>query len=336
MIDAYEIGIQLLLQEDVSAGLAVINRGLAEVDKAIAATSAELVGLVREAETATKAVAAAANGRSTPAASSDQKTTEAPGPVAETEAVNTTAPAQVLSSSEMTSAPENRGAEPVAPAAIPMSNPAQDNQPLPRPATREQAVSSGVPVQSDAPANVRRDQRAYEKPAEPEAPTPSVAPAQAAPAVAGSREFPSAPIGEAKVLGQEARRSGPPPSHRVSLTASVSRAQRPATAAPQPDRVQQQSSTDLAAPRERPAAPWSGVDHSGTQAEPTRLHERAAAPQSDGKSQTGSGGGTVMLDGRLVGQWLSEHMGREASRPPSGTSFFDPRQTPAWNVSGAL
>ena len=43
-----------------------------------------------------------------------------------------------------------------------------------------------------------------------------------------------------------------------------------------------------------------------------------------------------MLDGRLVGYWLSEQMARDASRPGGGTTFFDPRQAPAWTPSGVL
>jgi hypothetical protein len=69
----------------------------------------------------------------------------------------------------------------------------------------------------------------------------------------------------------------------------------------------------------------------------TRRADRAIAPQPTPREQGDmGGGGTVMLDGRLVGHWLSEQMARQASRPPGGTTFFDPRQTPAWTPSGAL
>ena len=59
----------------------------------------------------------------------------------------------------------------------------------------------------------------------------------------------------------------------------------------------------------------------------------ATGPESGGN---GTGGGVVMLDGRLVGQWLSERMARDAARPGAGATFFDPRQSPAWTPSGAL
>ena len=67
--------------------------------------------------------------------------------------------------------------------------------------------------------------------------------------------------------------------------------------------------------------------------------EAAWAPQPAGRDGGGSGGhqmGVVQLDGRLVGHWLSEGMAREAGRPGAGTTFFDPRQGPAWTPSGAL
>lgn len=40
--------------------------------------------------------------------------------------------------------------------------------------------------------------------------------------------------------------------------------------------------------------------------------------------------GDVFLDGHRVGRWLSDLLSREALRPPSGGSAFDPRLSPAW------
>src|SRR5437868_12355 len=63
MIDAYEIGVQLALHDGVSAGLEVIGRELAEVDRAVAVTSAGLQQLARTADTAVKTVSAVAGAR---------------------------------------------------------------------------------------------------------------------------------------------------------------------------------------------------------------------------------------------------------------------------------
>lgn len=61
--------------------------------------------------------------------------------------------------------------------------------------------------------------------------------------------------------------------------------------------------------------------------------ERASAPREERDGREG-GGGTVMLDGRLVGQWLVERMARDAGRPGAGMTGFDVRQGPAWVPSG--
>jgi len=45
MTEAYEIGITLALQDGVSDGIAIIRRDLAALDRAIAATSANLAHL---------------------------------------------------------------------------------------------------------------------------------------------------------------------------------------------------------------------------------------------------------------------------------------------------
>lgn len=63
--------------------------------------------------------------------------------------------------------------------------------------------------------------------------------------------------------------------------------------------------------------------------------ERPAAPAASAQDG-GRSGGDVMLDGRLVGHWLADRMGRDAGRPSAGTTHFNPRQAPAWKASGAL
>jgi hypothetical protein len=48
----------------------------------------------------------------------------------------------------------------------------------------------------------------------------------------------------------------------------------------------------------------------------------ATAPLAD----AGGGEGQLMLDGSLLGRWVIDHLSREADRPPSGGTAFDPRQ----------
>jgi len=66
------------------------------------------------------------------------------------------------------------------------------------------------------------------------------------------------------------------------------------------------------------------------------FEQPAVAPQAESGGERDGGPGIVMLDGRLVGQWLTDRMARDAGRPGAGTSFFDPRQAPAWTPSGVL
>ena len=74
-----------------------------------------------------------------------------------------------------------------------------------------------------------------------------------------------------------------------------------------------------------PSAPMAGL-----------FAEQASAPRPDSDGHGDGGGGAVVLDGRMVGQWLSERMARDAARPSAGPTFFDPRQAPAWTPSGVL
>ena len=48
------------------------------------------------------------------------------------------------------------------------------------------------------------------------------------------------------------------------------------------------------------------------------------------RSQSATTGGDVFLDGTRLGHWLSAHLARESSRPPSGSTGFDPRLGISW------
>ena len=60
----------------------------------------------------------------------------------------------------------------------------------------------------------------------------------------------------------------------------------------------------------------------------------AALPPPQGADASPSGG-DVMLDGARVGRWMAAALAEQAARPPSGPTFFDPSQSPAWNPAGA-
>jgi hypothetical protein len=57
---------------------------------------------------------------------------------------------------------------------------------------------------------------------------------------------------------------------------------------------------------------------------------RESTPAPTASAQGGPTGGDVFLDGSRVGTWLADHLAREAGRPQTGATGFDPRLTPAW------
>lgn len=333
MIDAYEIGIQLLLQEDVSAGLAVINRGLADVDRAIAATSVNLAALGQEAERVVKAVSAAVGVKAPQQATAEPKSTASTGDVAASatsknspldqgdpaiDRLRQLGPEASASPSKATVAGDR---EPTQSSRVPSVPERNVEASSPTVAAAREIETPGqqshVPLAkaSDAPPSGRASDATSSL-----GPSPQQSNRELDIAAAGPKQGAAAPNPSLAVMAavRHTRGSGSSPTVRSSpVRAQVA------------DRFQ-------GAQERVAAAPWSTLDRTTQQPTTIRPAERAAAPQSPGRDRTEGGGGTVMLDGRLVGQWLSEHMGREASRPPGGTSFFDARQTPAWTVSGAL
>lgn len=345
MIDAYEIGIQLLLQDDVSAGLVVINQGLAEVDRAIAATSADLAGLVREASQATKAVASATPGRVGSAVLPQSSVVSPAENVGAPGLGRAMGPAPARVASALTAPGEPiRGETVVAPVSLATALPANavERTAVDHPV---EAVAPRSPVSPIAPssevstaARELTPERVASTPSvspEPAVVTPSIRaePQEAIPASTGT-----APGGRPALapLPNVFRETALVSNAPVAMTASVNQSRVAAQTGGGQVALQQAAPQVPSRQRERPVASWGTSAQQGQARREMRPAERAAAPAASARDQGGSSGGSVMLDGRLVGQWLADHMGREASRPPSGTTFFDPRQTPAWNIAGAL
>lgn len=333
MIDAYEIGIHLLLQDDITAGLATINRELAEVDRAISATSAHFTNLINEAARASKAVAAArADGSARPMA--DQPITqEASASPEKASAVKTDAKVDTVSQPII---------ERTTGVSAPVEKPSASSE-VTAPIAPMQATERPLDISTPSPASAAP---AKEVPSQPALIQREVGVDSALPSATFERDFIAPPHGGPAIekIDQTARLSTAPgnqPEPRfgpeVAIIASVHTSRNDGSAAR--SRTSESGHTHLAQPaiRERAAAPWAGINLGVQAGEGSAQWERTAAPigPARGGGDAG-GGGTVMLDGRLVGQWLADHMAHEASRPPGGTSFFDPRQTPAWTVSGAL
>ena len=353
MIDAYEIGIQLALQDGVSAGLETIGRELAEVDRAIAATTAGLQGLTIAAQAASRDAAAAGITRPVvtiahsaaaiqtgPEMTGRQGKQQAPAPGANSSEPKT-------SSAAVATPREGTPASPSFNAAVPQLALTQavasdvtgrvSAPPSPSPSAPSMTVQQRLSI-TQAPTH-----STMMKGLEASLVEPSVAPARLDYNESLARAVP------AGLQGQES--ASPPHSarHEQVITASVSNA----VASPSRASINQSSLSSMRGDRDpvpaQPQAPapeqvqlreaaaaWAGASNSGRV--PTSMANSgiAAAPQPQSRDGGTGMTGTVMLDGRLVGYWLSEQMAREASKPPGGTTFFDPRQSPAWNASGAL
>ena len=340
MIDAYEIGIQLALQDGVSAGLELINRELAEVDKAIAITSAGLTNLSRSAEIATKAISRAVQARvSTSNEALPSVIAKEPDQAGPKQRVPDTAATARVSLSDNKSEARDLPVEQVtsrAVAPLVSAGPTEDARALQSPPSL--SPPSFVARQETASRpSLERDQTAVSSIGSVDQPRPTSPTAS----LGGDRhqERQVRPVYELARPKQGASSPGVPGRNREIITSSIAKivqGPRESFARDQRGREVPRRNEVRTELRHPTVAPWSSTGNEPTIGVGSRPVERAVAPQPASPERSEGSGGTVMLDGRLVGYWLSEQMAQDASRPPSGTSFFDPRQGPAWTASGAL
>jgi hypothetical protein len=338
MEDAYVIGIRLALDNGVSAGVAAIRDDLAKLDRAIAASTANL----RQLQTVASSTTAAALGQAQPTRPPEQKpqsATETPAPPSVPQATHqiTDAPQPIpLATRTSETAPaQHRAQTPsvqteAAPRSIPMPHTTPLLTPKSEAASRELRIASPerVMVTAENPAQ-RSDQPAIL----PLSPSSVSAPPTAAPLT------PSA----ASPRRQEAAQTVQTPSAALSISVSAPTPRDAATgelhnplqpvrgiqSAPTPPpptarpHVTQQPRIP-SAPAKSIAAPMPSPSQA---APPVALPP--AAPQSS-SSTTGPTGGDVFLDGTRLGHWISTSLSRSAGRPPSGTTGFDPRLGVTW------
>ena len=357
MIDAYEIGINLALQDGVSAGVEAIIRELEALDAAVAASAAGLERLVAEARAAVATAGTAAvrapgpggvkaTGAGQPGAGhagTDAGLLAAEGGAAlgrpaapsgvaqsagEVRQVDAQAPAETAART----AADVRGV-----AAAPVAA-----TPLRVLAVPDAAAAEGAGKMREASAPMRS------------APVPPVAVAGAArggedaPQWAASRVAAVAPVSAPGRSEAAVRRSGglervvqplavpavAPLGARVELAMAMGPVTQPAAAGS----VAAPATPAPVRPRAAPLAPsaraLAAVAGPALPEAPT-FGGRPAAPPPPA-AEEGGRGGDVVLDGRLVGQWLADRMGRDAARPLAGTTGFDPRQSPAWTPAATL
>lgn len=355
MEDAYEIGIRLVLENGVSAGIAALQHDLATYDRALAATTGRQRTVT---EVGRQLAAPAGSGGGGPAVQAPAIGERSQAP----DAVNGHQPAPPVPSPAMplpvarppqvtAVAARVEPPQPAAGAAPALPRPAAGVAPaLPRPAAGA-APALPRPAAGAGSALVRPSTGAAPALPRPVAAGPACAPADRAlrpaaiPAQPGRSA--AAPQEGGAATGVAVRMAVPPPSYARYAPASPSGlpaavpapggAEGPPVAMPAPDRGARAQQASIAV-RDvvRPAgvdAPLPGAAPNSAGPLPTPRPSAAAAlpaAPTAAASSSGPAQGDVYLDGARVGRWMSNRMAREAERPQAGVTGFDPRLSPAW------
>lgn len=351
MIEAYEIGIKLALQDGVSEGIAAIRRDLGSLDQAIAQTALRLDQLQRigaQALTASRDQP----GQAVPSLSARRPALPVtPSPLVEPEPM--AAPVGVQAATPAQSPLPRHPAEP---AVVVAASRAAAGEPglvppaaMPRPDAAAPAVATRLtPIMVDAarPSSV---------PPLPEQPTftpPTGAVVMASSPVAAMPRLTTPILQTPDDWTQKGERPREPTSARpAGLLSSIPEV---ATAPPrqpfvepaQRDRVRRighrHSETREVGMRDSapavvvPAARVATVPAkmptfvSATPSMAPQASSSYAPPAASSQVKETSMRGDVFLDGARVGRWMSEQMAREAGRPNTGPTGFDPRRSPAW------
>lgn len=354
MIEAYEIGIKLALQDGVSEGIAAIRRDLGSLDQAIAQTALRLGALQRI-------------GAQALAASQGQAEQAVSGPLPRRPAAVTVPPLPREPETVVASPPVEM--PPVGPARVPATR-VSSSAPALLPSLQTapgEAGSASLPVSPRpdvvvASAAVRRpvsvvqsaqgaiDPRPPGRLSAAPAPraTPSGEPVTSGPGVRPAPELRT--VGFVAPAGERSRGQGLQPAVAgVVLPALASRTPAPSQAPAQPrDREttrfpdtrtgearevrsrQPAVMPDMPALRMSPAQERPAALPQTIPAAAPRPAPSYAPPASSSRTREGSMRGDVFLDGARVGRWMSEQMARDAGRPNTGPTGFDPRRSAAW------
>jgi hypothetical protein len=334
MEDVYEVGIRLVLENGVSAGIAALQDDLAAYDRALAATTGRL-----------RTVADAGHGLAPPVISGGDR------PAGRSLAVGEEMPFPSVQTAY-------RRETPVLPPAVPQSA-ARSQQPAAvvapvKPAQPVAVRAPGKPAQpatASAPA-MPRVTLAGRASAAPERALPPPLPAPAAPEqpVRAAAPVPgSAPPARGQAITAVTVMAVPPPRY-ARYAPAVPAAQPAAVAAPDvaDDRPVSMPASDRGEIQQAPLAvrellrssTWSAAPPVGEPASvAAQVAPRAGSTPSAGVSpaapvaaaaSSGPVQGDVYLDGARVGRWMSDRLAREADRPQAGVTGFDPRLGPAW------
>ncbi len=358
LVEAYEVGISLVLQNGVSDGIALIRRDLATLDQAIAATSQNLTRLQQAAGislpqaipqqtkppivSATAAVPAEATARtaSIPAPAATPGTVAAPSARTVAMEMPATMPRGVIARSQPVEArlpPPPIPPPPPGPIRIPVAAPAPvPTAPASPAANRLAPQPPAAPAPRRAAADVEPMERQHSRPplpSAPAAPTARVTRSDTVPPAATARPLalPQAASPMSGVPKGENAASAPVASrrsHSVVHHAAAPGHHQPLRAdgiEPRAPESFTRARTPAAPPPIVPPVPDAASRPSFAQTQPAPF---APVAQSPGNITLQ---GDIILDGTRVGRWMTTTLARQAARPPAGPTGPDPRQTPLWS-----
>ena len=300
MEDAYEIGIRLVLENGVSAGIAALKDDLAAYDRALTATTGRLRTLSQVA-----GGAGIARGLAAPASAGVAVPTER----------------NLASGGEM--APLDAEVRRRREVPVPATSPA-----VFRPPQAAVAAAPAIPRVSLAGFVGAPLEAARRSPAAPEQSTHVAVEARQEATSLGPRQV-SAPTA-ATVTGMS------PPDH-IRYAPAFPASQPPVAAAPEmpagsDSRPVLMPVPDQSEARRAPLAARDLFHPSAWDAAPPNAPAALAMPAAPVATATSTepAQGDVFLDGARIGRWMSDRLARDVDRPQSGVTGFDPRLSPAW------
>ncbi len=355
MIEAFEIGIKLALQDGVSSGVLAVRRDLDALDRAIASTTVGLARLQRLGidalgfmdKGAQPATSSAISSRAAPVQPPDKTPSEGVadsisaavgtgGDTPRTPIGSSAAPVIIPS---LTGSDAGAAASSMAQVIVPVRAPTALEKPpvLERPAV---TVPAPLPLTAAAPspAGAVAAQRPVAVPVQIQ--TVLAAPPSAAPQVTSaspSRVYTNQTVlpsaGAAVATGDRVVRAVPPrPVARVVVQpqpdASV------ASLAPQRtvhhrSGATQNGGVHVVAAAAAMNSPVAGKPDPASDAR--NVSPPSYAPAAQGTRNQGEAIiGDVFLDGARMGRWMSDRMTQEAGRPSAGPTGFDSRRSATW------
>lgn len=355
MEDAYVIGIRLALENGVSAGVATIRDDLIKLDRAIAASTANL----RQLQAVASGTTTAALGQTQPPRPPDQKqpiTAEvlpppAPSPAPRQIADTPPQAPAAIAAPEKAALPQRVQAmhEPAeaAPRSTETLQPATATSPRPAAPPLENHLASPQLITISSQNAAPQTERAAALPSAPPMRPTSVPPPQPARQTsapdASRSQAPAAPRPPPPAMLPILVSAPTPRETSADIPPTRTNPARETPSAPSPSPgtpASARNPSTPAAPR-APTAPFITVAARTAPVKtiaapmpwPAQIAPSAALPPAAPKSASSSSGptsGDVYLDGARLGHWMASNLARSAGRPPSGTTGFDPRLGVTW------